>query len=121
MQGQDKNDDQAELRSGTLEHRSLAAERFRRDCWIEGNPPPYADGMCLYLEYGLHLKGAITMIDISDWKYAEAIFHFIQTPDIYEDFQIHRELEALSMAEYVALYKIEEFADWYKTYKDIFD
>lgn len=54
------------------------------------------------------------MIDLTDWKYAEAIYCFIQLPYIRDDFSERAELENLSMAEYVQRYKLEEFAEFYE-------
>lgn len=49
------------------------------------------------------------MIDISRSDLAEAIFWFVSMPDVYMDFCEKNELEEISMAEYVNLYKRHEF------------
>ena len=61
------------------------------------------------------------MIDLTDWKYAEPIYHFMQIPDNYEQYQEVRELESLSLAEFVQRYKLEEFEEWYKDKTHLFE
>lgn len=49
-------------------------------------------------------------MDIFSVDYAEAIYYFVSQPHILEDF---RSKDNLSFAEYVQIYKLEEFTAWY--------
>lgn len=59
------------------------------------------------------LFSAFLPMDIFSADYAEAIYCFICQPHILEDF---RSKENLSFAEYVQIYKLEEFTAWYNDF-----
>lgn len=49
-------------------------------------------------------------IDITDWRYAEPMYHYVMdNEEIYKDYKDHYQIQKLSIAEYVASFKKEEF------------
>lgn len=61
------------------------------------------------------------MLDLSDWKYAEPIYHFMQYPENTKHYYKVRETENISLSEYVQKYKLVEFSLWYEERKHLFE
>lgn len=57
------------------------------------------------------------MIDISRPELAEAIFNFTLSDEVYLDFANKRSetIGSLSMAEYVAMYRLQDFESWLRS------
>ena len=58
-----------------------------------------------------------TMMDITDPKYAEAIYYFCTDGETLDDWERVFIAESdLSFAEYVQQYKLEDFSRWYRSF-----